>query len=110
METRATNSKENRFPAITVCVGSACHLRGSYEIIEFLKEELKKHQLENRIVLKGCFCMERCTEGVNVKIGKEVFSVTSVDRMREIFDEKIFKQEGNPGEAENGQEKVSMPT
>ena len=104
METRATNTEGNTNPAITVCVGSACHLRGSYEIIEFLKEELKKHQLENRIILKGCFCMERCTEGVNVKVGQEVFSVTSVDGMREIFDTKIVKQEGNPGETENGQE------
>jgi NADH:ubiquinone oxidoreductase subunit E len=105
METRATNSEGNRLQEITVCVGSACHLRGSNEIIEFLKEELKKYQLENRIILKGCFCMERCTEGVNVKVGQEVFSITSIDAMREIFDTKIVKQKGNPGEAENEQEK-----
>jgi NADH:ubiquinone oxidoreductase subunit E len=105
MEKVTTNAEDITIPAITVCVGSACHLRGSNEIIEFLKEELKKHRLENKIILKGCFCMERCTEGVNVKIGQEVFSVTSIDVMREILNKKILKQERNPGEAENEQEK-----
>jgi len=74
---------------ITVCVGSSCHLRGSYEIIQCLKEMIKLNTLERKITLKGSFCMERCTEGVNVKVNDEPFSVNSVAEMKEIFQKRV---------------------
>ena len=32
---------------IKVCVGSSCHLKGSYEVIEAFKEVLKKYDVED---------------------------------------------------------------
>lgn len=75
---------------ITVCVGSSCHLKGSYEILQCLKEMIKSNNLGHQVTLKGCFCMERCTEGVNVKINEEIFSVSSVATMKEIFQDKVI--------------------
>ena len=74
---------------ITVCVGSSCHLKGSYEILQLLKEVIKASNLGHKVTLKGSFCMERCTEGVNIKINEEIFSVGSVARMKEIFQDKV---------------------
>lgn len=34
--------------------------------------------------------MEKCTEGVNVKINEELFSMCSVADMKEIFRDKVI--------------------
>ena len=53
---------------VTVCVGSSCHLRGARVVIERFNELLEKHGLQDKVGLKGSFCMERCGEGVNWQI------------------------------------------
>ncbi len=75
---------------VTVCVGSSCHLKGAYEILEYLKHTIRSKGIEQKVVLKGSFCMERCTEGVNITIGEEAFSVASVDDMKEVFESKVL--------------------
>ena len=50
---------------VTVCVGSSCHLKGSRKVIMSFNELLKKYGVEDKVALKGSFCMERCGEGVN---------------------------------------------
>ena len=52
---------------IYVCVGSSCHIKGSYPIIELLKENIAKHHLENKVNLKASFCLGKCTNGVSIK-------------------------------------------
>ena len=32
---------------VLVCVGSSCHLKGSYDIVEALKNAIKEHSLED---------------------------------------------------------------
>ena len=34
---------------VYVCVGSSCHLRGSYKIIELMKENIEKNHLEDKV-------------------------------------------------------------
>lgn len=52
---------------INVCVGSSCHLKGSYEVIEAFKTILKKYDVEDMVELQASFCIGYCSEGVNVK-------------------------------------------
>ena len=89
MDKSSLNSQYDYEVIITVCVGSSCHLRGSYEIIKTLKELIKSSGFKNKVLLKGSFCMENCTEGVNVKINEELFSVGSVDEMKKIFQNRV---------------------
>ncbi len=51
---------------IKVCVGSSCHLKGSYDVIEAMKNILKKHQLEDKVELEASFCLGHCAKGVSV--------------------------------------------
>lgn len=53
---------------ISVCVGSACHLKGSYTIIKELQSEIAKLKIEDQIELKASFCLGHCTNAVSVKI------------------------------------------
>lgn len=52
---------------IKVCVGSSCHLKGSYDVIEAFKEILKKYDVEDLVNLQASFCLGYCAQGVTVK-------------------------------------------
>ncbi len=77
---------------ITVCVGSACHLKGSHQIIDYFKDAIKDAHLDREVELKGTFCMDKCTEGVNILIDEDLFHANSVDDARQIFDTEILQK------------------
>lgn len=51
---------------IKICIGSACHLKGSYDVIEIFKHLIKVHHLEEVIELSGAFCTGNCMQAVAV--------------------------------------------
>lgn len=52
---------------LKVCVGSSCHLKGSYDVIEAMKEVIKKCDVEDLVALRASFCLGCCAQGVTVK-------------------------------------------
>ena len=38
---------------VTICIGSACHLKGSREIIQRLQELVKEHGVSDKVDLNG---------------------------------------------------------
>ena len=65
---------------ISVCVGSACHIKGSYQVIKRMKAFISENGLENRIDLKSSFCLGQCGEAVSVSInGARVVSLAPDD-------------------------------
>ncbi|SQC02747.1 NADH:ubiquinone oxidoreductase 24 kD subunit [Clostridium tetanomorphum] len=76
---------------INVCVGSACHLKGSYVVIEALQKLIIENRLEDKIELKGAFCLGHCTEGVSVKIGEDIFSVNK-SNVNDFFKEQVMER------------------
>lgn len=73
---------------IEICVGSSCHVRGSYEVVKNVEAFVKDQGLEQDIELKGCFCMGHCTEGVSMKVDGVVLQV-SEDTVVELLSEKL---------------------
>jgi len=62
---------------IKVCIGSACHLKGSYEVISIFKNYIASHDYDQRIVLKSSFCLGKCSDAVSVQVDNErIFSVS----------------------------------
>lgn len=53
---------------IYVCVGSSCHLKGSYQIIELMKKALEDNGLTDQVNLSAAFCLGKCTHGVTIKV------------------------------------------
>ena len=45
---------------LKVCVGSSCHLKGSYDVIEAMKEVIKKCDVEDLVELRASFCLGCC--------------------------------------------------
>ena len=73
---------------IKVCVGSACHLKGSYEVIEEIQKFVKNNNLEDTIELKASFCLGQCTKNVSILIDDELFSVNK-DNVLEKIKERV---------------------
>ena len=75
---------------IKICIGSACHLKGSEKVIEDFQNLIKEYNLENEIELYASFCLNNCTDGVSVmRWDKKVLSVCS-NNVREVFDKEIL--------------------
>lgn len=75
---------------IAICVGSSCHLKGSYDVIELMKEAIEIHHLEDKIILSAAFCLGRCTDGVSVKINDDGIYSVSKDNFDEFFDRYVL--------------------
>lgn len=77
---------------IYVCVGSSCHLKGSYQIISCFQRLIKENQLENKVELKASFCMGNCTSGVCVKIGDEFYGDVAIDTAERFFTQRVIEK------------------
>lgn len=73
---------------ITVCIGSSCHLKGSHQVVEQLRELIGRERLGDRVELGGTFCMGRCQEGVCVTVDGAFHSVT-VDTVGDFFEQEV---------------------
>lgn len=60
---------------VTVCIGSSCHLKGSRPIVERLQQLVAEKDLQDKVEMKGQFCMGDCMNGVCVTIDGAKFSV-----------------------------------
>lgn len=74
---------------VTICIGSACHLKGSREIIAQLQALVKENQLEDKVDLNGSFCCGNCVSGVCVTVDGELHSIMP-EETKEFFDKEIM--------------------
>lgn len=73
---------------VTVCIGSACHIKGSRHVVEQLQYLIAQNGLGDKVELAGTFCMGNCQEGVCVSIGDKTYSVTP-ETVEEFFATEI---------------------
>ena len=75
---------------LKICVGSACHLKGSNEVIEIFKNCVRSRNVMDKIEIKGAFCLGHCTEAVSVCFNDKIYSVNP-DNAENFFDEFVIK-------------------
>ena len=61
---------------VTICIGSACHLKGSREIIKEMQELVAANGVKDKVDLNGAFCSGNCVNGVCVTVDGELFSLS----------------------------------
>ncbi len=78
---------------VAICVGSSCHLKGSYEIVKLLEKEVKERNLDVQVNLCGAFCIGKCNrDGVTVQVDDIVYAGVTVENFNEFFNDKILSQ------------------
>lgn len=70
---------------VEICVGSSCHMKGSYEVIHQFKELIAAHALQDHVVLKASFCMKQCTNGIAMRIDEKPVTGVSPGNCAGIF-------------------------
>lgn len=52
---------------VKICVGSSCHLKGSYGVIETLQEVVARLGVVDKVTLQASFCLGCCADGVTLR-------------------------------------------
>lgn len=75
---------------ITVCIGSSCHLKGSYDIVAELQKLIAEKGLESEVEIKASFCLGNCINGVCVKVNDSPIISVNKDNIESFFNEFIL--------------------
>lgn len=74
---------------IMICLGSSCFSRGNRDVVKVIKEFLKKNHMDDKVILKGARCMDRCSEGPWVMINGKTFARTNVQDIETILEKEL---------------------
>ncbi|MBO5554120.1 MAG: (2Fe-2S) ferredoxin domain-containing protein [Solobacterium sp.] len=76
---------------VEICIGSACYVKGSSQVVNDLNALIKEKGWEDKIAVKGSFCMKACQNhiGLGIRInGRQIEGVTA-QNAREILDREL---------------------
>lgn len=77
---------------LKVCIGSACHIKGSYNVINVFQQLIEEYHVFDQVELKAIFCLGHCMEAVSVQINEdEIFSVSGKSA-RTFFKEQVLSR------------------
>lgn len=60
---------------IQVCIGSVCHLKDSYDIINRLNTLVDSNAMGEKVKVKASFCLGNCEGAVCVKFDEVIHTV-----------------------------------
>lgn len=75
---------------LIVCMGSACHQMGSFEVVAALKRLLNDNHLQDVINLKGAFCLGECGNGVILDFAGRRFLHVTPKTVETVFNQEIL--------------------
>ncbi len=74
---------------IEICLGSSCFSRGNREVVQVLRDYLRKNHLDDKVVLRGARCMNRCNEGPFIIINGKLFAQVSMQDIEKILEKEL---------------------
>ena len=74
---------------LNVCIGSSCHLKGSYNVIQIFQQLVESGNLHDKVEMRAQFCMKQCQKGVSVSLGEDVYSV-SPENAKSFFETTVL--------------------
>ncbi len=77
---------------VLVCIGSSCHVRGSYEIMNNLKAMITEKDLDSQVKVKVAFCLGYCKAGVTIKVDEQLVTGVTKENLTEVFDKYVLKK------------------
>jgi NADH:ubiquinone oxidoreductase subunit E len=76
---------------IQICVGSACHIKGSHRIVELMNKAIDDYGLQDEIILTGSFCIGRCNPiGVTVQVDDDIYTGVTPENFKDFFTANVL--------------------
>lgn len=76
---------------IKVCVGSACYVKGSHEVIQKISQLIDKYHMQESLELKAAFCLGHCTQAVSVEFDGVIYGVDK-DEVETFFVSEVCRR------------------
>lgn len=73
-----------------VCVGSACHIRGAYNVIHKFQKLIEQSNVEAEVTVKAALCLGSCSDKVSVRLGDGPVSSLSEMDVEPFFNREIL--------------------
>ena len=72
---------------IEICIGSACYVKGSSRVVNDLTQMIKEEGWEDKVTLKGSFCMKACQNkiGLGIRINGKILPGVTLQYATEIL-------------------------
>jgi len=77
---------------IEVCIGSACYVKGSNQVVQNLKTMIETHHWEEQVTIKGAFCMGMCNQGLGIKVNGRPLHHVTLANANEVITKYITEQ------------------
>ncbi|NMB90562.1 MAG: (2Fe-2S) ferredoxin domain-containing protein [Chloroflexi bacterium] len=68
-----------------ICMGSACHQTGVFNVLPVLQQLIAEHDLQDRLELKGAFCLGACSRAIVLKLGDVFITDVNSRNVRKKF-------------------------
>ena len=72
---------------IVICMGSSCFARGNRRILPLIEAYLKNHEVDCRLIGRGC--AGKCRQGPNLEIDGEKFERVDQESLIDLLDAKL---------------------
>ena len=70
-------------------MGSSCFSRGNRDVVNYIRDYLKKNHLEDKIVFKGARCMNLCSNGPNLRVNDRIIEGVTLAKIDAILEKEI---------------------
>lgn len=77
---------------VKVCVGSSCHMKGSYQVIKTFDELIKANNFEDIVKLKASFCLGGCLTGIATMVDEKPVNNVGFSNAEQIFYQEIYEK------------------
>lgn len=76
---------------VMTCLGTSCHLRKSQDLVNGLVEAVRAKGLGAKVDIRATFCLERCGEGPNAKVGDQIVTGATVDKVLAVIQAELAR-------------------
>jgi len=81
---------------IQICLGSSCFSRGNREVVQLIRDYLKKNHLDDKVMLRGARCMDRCSDGPFLIINGKTFVQIGVQDIEKLLEKELAEPGKRP--------------
>jgi NADH:ubiquinone oxidoreductase subunit E len=68
-----------------ICLGSSCFSRGNKDVVQFIRDYLRKNHLDDRVIFRGARCMGQCSNGPNLTINGKIIKGVNLSQIERIL-------------------------
>ncbi len=72
-----------------ICLGSSCFSRGNKDVVNFIREYLRKNHLDDKVIFRGARCMGLCSNGPNLNINGVTIEGVTISRIESILEKEL---------------------